>query len=101
LLEPTLRASCPTVKSPTHNTTSGETPIKTTQTCFPPIHQYTRTSARRSVDLPSCGSVKKFTSVSFFTEISACLKISKSTSLTKSCMYLKPKNSLQWTACST
>jgi hypothetical protein len=41
-------------------------------------------SAGRSVDLPSRGSVKKFTGASFFTEMPALLKISKSTSLTRS-----------------
>jgi hypothetical protein len=36
------------------NPTSGETPVKSTQTCFPPIHSYTITSVglRVSMVLP-------------------------------------------------
>ncbi|MCH91213.1 hypothetical protein A2U01_0012139 [Trifolium medium] len=84
--ETTLSAVRPTVKSPTPSPISGETPVKSTQACFPPTHPYTRTSVGRSVNLPSYGSVK-FTGASFFTEIPARLKISKSTSLTRSCLY--------------
>ncbi|GAU26182.1 hypothetical protein TSUD_354040 [Trifolium subterraneum] len=51
-----LRAARPTVKSPTPSPTSGETPVKSTQACFPPTHPNTRTSAGRSVDLASCGN---------------------------------------------
>ncbi|PNX76148.1 trafficking protein particle complex subunit 1-like protein, partial [Trifolium pratense] len=61
-------------KISTPSSTSGETPVKSTQACFPPTHPNTRTFVGRSVDLPSCGSVKKFTGASFFTEIPARLK---------------------------
>jgi len=91
---------CPTVKGPTPNPTSVETSVKSTQACFPPSHPYTITSAGLSVDLLSSGSVKKFTDASFFTDIPVRLNISKSTSLTKSCLYLKSGSSLQWTTCS-
>jgi len=97
LLDATFRAVCPTVKGLTPNPTSGETPVKSTQTCFPPTHPYTITSAGLNVDLLSSGSVKKFIGASFFTDIPARLNISKSTSLTKSCLYLNPGSSLQWT----
>jgi hypothetical protein len=41
-----------------------------------PTHNCIRQFADLSVDHPSCGSVKKFTCVSFFTDTSAHLKIS-------------------------
>ena len=100
LLDATFRAACPTIKGPAPNPTSGETLVKSTQSCFPPTHSYTITSADLSVDLLSSGSVRKFTGASFFTDIPVGLKISKSISLTKSCLYLKPGSSLQWTTCS-
>jgi len=100
LLDAAFRAACPTVKGPTPNPTSGETPVKSTQACFPPTHPYTIISAGLSVDLLSSGSVRKFIRTSFFTDIPARLNISKSTSLTKSCLYLNPGSSLQWTTCS-
>ena len=65
---------------------------------FFPTHPYTITSADINVDLLSNESVRKFAGASFFTNTSARLNISKSKSLTKSCMYLKSKSSLQWTA---
>ncbi|KAK2368527.1 hypothetical protein QL285_081715 [Trifolium repens] len=71
LFEAAFRAAYPAIKSLVLNPTSGETPVKSTQTCFPPIQPYTRTSAGLSVDLPSCGSVKKFTGASFFTDTPA------------------------------
>jgi len=83
LLDATFRVVCHTVKGPTPNPTSGETPVKSTQACFPPTHPYIITSAGLSVDLLSNGSVRKFTNASFFTHIPARLNISKSTSLTK------------------
>jgi hypothetical protein len=100
LFEATLRIVRSTVKSSISVPTSGGTPANSTHTCFPPTHPYTRTFACRSVDLSSCGLVKKFTSASFFIETSACLKISKSTSLTSSCFYLKHGSFIQWVACS-
>ena len=95
-----FRVACPTVKCPTPNPTSSETPVKSTQACFPPTHPYTIPSAGLSVDLLSSGSVRKFTGAFFFNDIPARLIISKNTSLTKSCLYLKPRSSLQWTTCS-
>jgi len=92
-----FRVVYPTVKGPTPNPTSGETSIKSTHACFPPTHPYTISSTGLSVDLLSSGSVRKFTDASFFTDTPARLNISKSTSLTKSCLYLKPGSSLQWT----
>jgi hypothetical protein len=96
LLEAALRAAHPTIKSSTPNPTSGTgNSIQINTSMFPSNHPYTRTSVGRNIDLLSCGSVKKFTDSSFFTEIPALLKISKKTSLTKSCLYLKPESSLQ------
>ncbi|MFS7907612.1 hypothetical protein Hanom_Chr01g00073361 [Helianthus anomalus] len=57
-------------------------------------------SAGRKVDLPSKGSVRKFTGASFLAEIPARLRTSHNTSLTQSCRYLNPGSSLQWIACS-
>jgi hypothetical protein len=88
------------VKVPVPNSTSGETPVKSTHACFPPTHPYTITSAGLRVYCPSRGSVKKFTGAFFFTDIHARLKISKRTSRTKSCLYLKPGSSLQCMTCS-
>ncbi|MCI39107.1 hypothetical protein A2U01_0060336, partial [Trifolium medium] len=67
------RAACPTIKSSVVNPTSGETPVKSTQACFPP----TQSSPSLNVDLPSNGPVKKFTDASFFTDTHARLKTSK------------------------
>jgi len=36
LLDATFRTACPTVKAPTPKPTSGETPVKSTHSCFPP-----------------------------------------------------------------
>lgn len=52
LLEPILRASCTTVKPLVFTHTSGETQVKSIQTCFPLTHPYTITFADLSVDLP-------------------------------------------------
>ncbi|MFS7986143.1 hypothetical protein Hanom_Chr11g01006941 [Helianthus anomalus] len=46
----------------------GDTLVKSTHVCFPPSHPKTRMSAGRREDLPSNGSVKKFTGASFFAE---------------------------------
>ncbi|MFS8029011.1 hypothetical protein Hanom_Chr16g01517321 [Helianthus anomalus] len=48
-------------------------------------------SAGRKVDLPSKGSVRKFTGASFLAEIPARLRTLHNTSLTKSCRYLNKK----------
>ncbi|MFS7943372.1 hypothetical protein Hanom_Chr06g00499561 [Helianthus anomalus] len=101
----TLPASALVIACPATNTwslspTREDIPVKSTHACFPHSHPKTRMSEGRSVDLPSNGSVKKFTGASFFTEIPARLRTSYSTSRTKSCQYLKPGNSLQCTACS-
>jgi len=61
---------------------------------------YTITYVGLSVEVPSSGSDKKLTGASFFIDTSAHLNTLKRTSLTKSCMYLKPRSSLQWNACS-
>ena len=89
LFDVTFMAACPTVKGPTPNPTSGETPVKSTHACFSPTNLYTITFAGLSVDLLSSGLVKKFIDASFFTDTPARLNISKRTSLTKLCMYLK------------
>jgi hypothetical protein len=99
LLDAAFRAACPTVKGLTPNPTSGETPVKSTQAWFPPTYSYTITSADLSVDLLSSGSVRKFTGASFITDTPTRLNTSKSTSLTESCLYLKPGSFLQWTTC--
>jgi hypothetical protein len=57
--------------------TSGETPIKFTQTCFPPTHSCTRTSVGRSVDLAFCALVKKFTCAFLLTELLHAYKYQK------------------------
>lgn len=82
-------------KTPVFNLTTGESLVKCTQTCFSPIHPYTRTSDGLSFDLPSHGSIKKFTGVYFFIDISTRRNISNMTSLTRSCRYLKLGSSLQ------
>jgi len=40
LLDATFRAACPSVKDPTPNPRSGETPVKSTHTCFSPTHPH-------------------------------------------------------------
>jgi len=64
LLQPSNFESISTM-SP--NPSSEEAPIKFTQACFPHTDLDTRTSANLSVELASCGSIKKFTDASFFT----------------------------------
>jgi hypothetical protein len=95
-----FEAVYPTVKFSVVNPTRGENPVKSTYACFPPTQPYTKTSADLNVDLPSSGSVKKFTCASFFTDTHARLKTSKMTSRTRSFLYLKPRSSRQWIACS-
>jgi len=95
LLDATFRDACPIIKSSAPNPTSGKTLIKFTHACFPLTHAYTITYAGLSVDLLSSRSVSKFTCVFFFTNTPARLNISKRTSLTKSCIFFKPKSSLQ------
>jgi hypothetical protein len=46
-------------------------PTNSTQAWFLPTHQYIRTSADWSVDILSCGSVKKFTGASFLIDTHA------------------------------
>jgi hypothetical protein len=82
LYEAAFKADCPIVKPRLLNPTRGETPVRSTHACFPPTHPKTKTSAGLSVDLPSIGSVKKFTGASFLTEIPTRLNISKRTSIT-------------------
>ncbi|MFS7972086.1 hypothetical protein Hanom_Chr09g00840641 [Helianthus anomalus] len=67
----TLPASALVIARPATNPwslipTRGDTPVKSTHACFPPSHPKTRMSADRSVDLPSKGSVKKFTGAFLF-----------------------------------
>jgi len=69
LLDATFRDVCPIVRVTIPNPTSGETPIKFTHACFPPIYSYTITSASLSINLLSNESVRKFTYVSFFSDI--------------------------------
>ncbi|KAL4576570.1 hypothetical protein LXL04_012666 [Taraxacum kok-saghyz] len=99
-VEAAFKAACPIVKPSFLKPTRGETPVRSTQACFPPIHPKTKISAGLRVDLPSNGSVKKLTGASFLAEIPARLNTSKRTSLTMSCRYLKPGRSLQCIACS-
>ncbi|KAL4589777.1 hypothetical protein LXL04_002687 [Taraxacum kok-saghyz] len=98
--EAAFKAACPIVKPSFLKPTRGETPVRSTQACFPPIHPKTKISAGLRVDLPSNGSVKKLTGASFLAEIPARLNTSKRTSLTMSCWYLKPGRFLQCIACS-
>ncbi|KAL4577430.1 hypothetical protein LXL04_013539 [Taraxacum kok-saghyz] len=98
--EAAFKAACPIVKPSFLKPTRGETPVRSTQSCFPPIHPKTKISAGLRVDLPSNGSVRKLTGASFLADIPARLNTSKRTSLTMSCRYLKPGRSLQCTACS-
>ncbi|KAL4558242.1 hypothetical protein LXL04_036440 [Taraxacum kok-saghyz] len=98
--EAAFKAACPIVKPSFLKPTRGETPVRSTQACFPPIHPKTKISAGLRVDLPSNGSVKKLTAASFLEEIPTRLNTSKRTSLTMSCRYLKPGRSLQRIACS-
>ncbi|KAL4557477.1 hypothetical protein LXL04_035657 [Taraxacum kok-saghyz] len=98
--EAAFKAAWPIVKLSFLKPTRGETPVRSTQACFPPIHPKTKISAGLRVDLPSNGSVKKLTDASFLAEIPARLNTSKITSLTMSCLYLKPGRSLQCIACS-
>jgi len=79
LFDAAFKVVYPTIKGPTPNLTSGETPVKFTHACFPPTYLYTITSTSLSVDLLSCGLVKK--DASFFTDTPTCLNTSKSTSL--------------------
>ena len=58
LFDAAFKAACPKVKDLTSNPTSGETPVKSTQACFPPTHPYTITSTDLSVDLLSSRSVE-------------------------------------------
>lgn len=94
LLEATLRVVCLIVKPLVHSPTSGETPFNSTQACLPHTHPYTRISVGLIVDIPSCGSVNKFTDASFFIDTPVHQNISNMTSLTRSCQYLKPGMSL-------
>lgn len=71
---------------------------KAIQTCFPIVYPKTIISSDIKVDIFSSVSVKKIIWALFLAEIPARLRISYWTSLTKSCLYLKPHNSLQWTA---
>ncbi|KAL4584369.1 hypothetical protein LXL04_008969 [Taraxacum kok-saghyz] len=98
--ETAFKAACPIVKPSFLKPTRGETPVRSTQACFPPIHPKTKISPGLRVDLPSNGSLKKLTGASFLAEIPARLNTSKRTSLTMSCRYLKPGRSLQCIACS-
>ncbi|KAL4578318.1 hypothetical protein LXL04_014439 [Taraxacum kok-saghyz] len=98
--EAAFKAAWPIIKLSFLKPTRGETPVRSTQACFPPIHPKTKISAGLRVDLPSSGSVKKLTGASFLADITARLNTSKRTSLTMSCRYLKPGRSLQCTACS-
>ncbi|KAL4582492.1 hypothetical protein LXL04_007042 [Taraxacum kok-saghyz] len=98
--EAAFKAAWPTINPSFLKPTRGETPVRSTQACFPPIHPKTKISAGLRVDLPSSGSVKKLTGASFLADIPARLNTSKRTSLTMSCRYLKPGRSLQCTACS-
>ncbi|KAL4589317.1 hypothetical protein LXL04_002223 [Taraxacum kok-saghyz] len=98
--EVAFKVAWPIVKPSFLKPTRGETPVRSTQACFPPIHPKTKISAGLRVDLPSNGSVKKLTGASFLAEIPARLNTSKRTSLTMSCLYLKPGRSLQCIACS-
>lgn len=66
-----------------------------------PTHPYTIISISLSVDLHSCGSVKKYAGASFFTDTPSRQNISNKTSVINSCRYLNPRSSLQWMACST
>lgn len=92
-----MRASCPSVKASVCNPISEETPVKFRHTCFPPTHPYNKISTGLSVDLSFYGLDKKFADTSFFTNTLSRLNKSKRASLTKSCLYLKPQNSLQQT----
>jgi hypothetical protein len=83
LLEAASRVVCSTVKFPVVNSTSEKTAVKFTHACFHLTHSYTRTSVDLSVDLPSAGSVKKFTDSFFVIDTPACLKTSKRTLLNK------------------
>ncbi|MFS7988303.1 hypothetical protein Hanom_Chr11g01033161 [Helianthus anomalus] len=56
-----LVIACPATNPWSLSPTRGDTPVKSTHACFPHSHPKTRMSAGRSVDLPSNGSVKKFT----------------------------------------
>lgn len=100
LLEKNLWAVCPTKKPPVLSTAIGETPIKSTNACFPPIHPYPKTHVGLRVDLLSHGSVKKFTGASFFTNTHTRLNIWNRTFLTKSYRYLSSRGYLQWITCS-
>ncbi|MFS7951133.1 hypothetical protein Hanom_Chr07g00591371 [Helianthus anomalus] len=75
--------------------TKGENLREVYTSMFPPAQPKTSRSAGRRVDLPSIGSVRKFTGVSFLAEIPALLKMSPKTSRTQSCRYLNPGSSLQ------
>ncbi|KAL4588443.1 hypothetical protein LXL04_001333 [Taraxacum kok-saghyz] len=98
--EAAFKAACPIVKPAFLRPTRGETPVRSTQACFPPIYPKTKISAGLRVDLPSNGSVRKLTGASFLADIPGHLNTSKRKSLTMSCRYLKPGRSLQCTACS-
>ncbi|KAJ0805554.1 hypothetical protein HanPI659440_Chr02g0079631 [Helianthus annuus] len=90
-----LLAASPATNPFSLKPTKGETPVRCTQACFLPAQPKTSRSAGRRVDLPSIGSVRKFTGASFLAEIPALLKMSPKTSRTQSCRYLNPGSSLQ------
>lgn len=99
LFEMVLWVVCLTVKSLVLSPASGETHVKSKHAYFSPSHSYSRTSVVLSINLLSCGSVKKFTGTSFFTHTMSCQTISNKTSLTRSYRYLKSRSFLQWIVC--
>lgn len=54
-----LKIFCLTLKSPVLSLTSKETLFEFIHVCFSSTRPYTRTSIDLSVDLSSCGSIKK------------------------------------------
>ncbi|KAL4580031.1 hypothetical protein LXL04_016205 [Taraxacum kok-saghyz] len=93
LHETAFKAACPIVKPSFLKPTRGETPVRSRQPCFPPIHPKTKISAGLRVDLPSNGRF-------FLSRDPSTSEYIKRTYLTMSCRYLKPVRSLQCIACS-
>ena len=63
-----LDAACPTVKTLLPKPTIGETHVRSMHACFPLAHPNTKTLTGLSVDLPSNGSIRKFSGTSFLAE---------------------------------
>lgn len=91
---------CIIVKLLVLSSTNRETLVNLTHAYFHHIQSYTRRSVDLSVDLSSCGSVKKFTDVYFFINFPTRQNITNRTSSNNVMLYLKLESSLQWIVCS-